>query len=567
MATGSEADSEASTPSHLLQDRPSPTVAPPPAQGASYHPMSDFFLLNTALELEPDNVVNLAARDRLLRQAQRLWELHTTGAIPPLDGQTTLELTVVLGYDPPDATNPPVFPYVDRKYRKRALHSHTAEELRNHAEAAEARHRRRHIAPLGHALAQAAEAAKRRRRIIPPKRGRWNRPLQSQRKHMPLEDDPIEEFSPLETPGMSSTDQLPVAAPEPHHELVPTAEDACDTIQPTAADTIVNTSDSSSSSASSSSQLNRQTGEWPELGEEEEVSSGDATVSSFSTVCYDAQTHSPLVVALERPHSAEVGQTPSMSCVVSSTLRARAIMVSSHSDDDDNEPLIHLAPSSWLTWFPAAVVACPLLVTKAGLKRLQRRWRHLYSHMGISVYSSKPKTRPVHRFAGICIGEASNPGPPRLSIMSLLSASSRDLDSSSNVPAEESLLPAEAAGLAVHSPHDEDLPQPTSTISLAPTDIQAAVSSWEDTPGWDAPRGMNDPAPTRARPRRSHDARPAEAGGSSLLPPSINKVQIRWLDGSKVELHCSQLRNGSYQWKVSSGTQRYAKTGATSRAM
>eukprot|EP00971_Amphidinium_carterae_P317989 6321117-Amphidinium_carterae.1 len=78
---------------------------------------------------------------------------------------------------------------------------------------------------------------------------------------------------------------------------------------------------------------------------------------------------------------------------------------------------------------------------------------------------------------------------------------------------------------------------------------------------------MNDPAPTRARPRRSHDARPAEAGSRSLIPPSINKVQIRWLDGSRVELHCSQLRNGSYQWKVSSGTQRYAKTGAQSRAM
>eukprot|EP00971_Amphidinium_carterae_P016616 328156-Amphidinium_carterae.1 len=78
---------------------------------------------------------------------------------------------------------------------------------------------------------------------------------------------------------------------------------------------------------------------------------------------------------------------------------------------------------------------------------------------------------------------------------------------------------------------------------------------------------MNDPAPTRARPRRSHEARPAEAGSHSIIPPSINKVQIRWIDGSRVELHCSQLRNGSYQWKVSSGTQRYAKTGATSRAM
>eukprot|EP00971_Amphidinium_carterae_P161601 3203841-Amphidinium_carterae.1 len=177
MAAGSLADSESSTPSHLLRELPSPTIAPPPAMGASYHPMSDLFLLNTALELEPNNAVHLAARDRLLRQARRLWELQNTGAIPPLDGQTALELTVVLGLDPPVETEAPVFPFVDRRFRKRALHSHTAEELRNHAEA---RHRRRNIAPLGHALAQAAEAAKRRRRVLPPKRGRWRRPLQRQ---------------------------------------------------------------------------------------------------------------------------------------------------------------------------------------------------------------------------------------------------------------------------------------------------------------------------------------------------------------------------------------------------
>eukprot|EP00971_Amphidinium_carterae_P265099 5258645-Amphidinium_carterae.1 len=64
MAAGSLADSESSTPSHLLQDVPSPTIAPPPAQGASFHPMSELFLLNNALEFDPNNVVYLAARER-----------------------------------------------------------------------------------------------------------------------------------------------------------------------------------------------------------------------------------------------------------------------------------------------------------------------------------------------------------------------------------------------------------------------------------------------------------------------------------------------------------------------
>eukprot|EP00971_Amphidinium_carterae_P335939 6472043-Amphidinium_carterae.1 len=105
-----------------------------------------------------------------------------------------------------------------------------------------------------------------------------------------------------------------------------------------------------------------------------------------------------------------------------------------------------------------------------------------------------------------------------------------------------------------------------SSVLEAPS-AQNNFPASDDTPGWDAPRGMNDPAPVRARPRRSHDARPAEAERRSVIPPSINKIQIKWLHGSKVELHCSQLRNGSYQWKVSSGTQRYAKTGQTSRAM
>eukprot|EP00971_Amphidinium_carterae_P067047 1327421-Amphidinium_carterae.2 len=97
--------------------------------------------------------------------------------------------------------------------------------------------------------------------------------------------------------------------------------------------------------------------------------------------------------------------------------------------------------------------------------------------------------------------------------------------------------------------------------------MQATLATSNDTPGWDAPRGMHDPAPTRARARRSHDVRTAEAEARPAIPPSINKIHLKWLDGSRFELHCSQLRTGSYQWKVSSGVNRYAKTGQTTRGV
>eukprot|EP00971_Amphidinium_carterae_P316218 6285415-Amphidinium_carterae.3 len=98
-----------------------------------------------------------------------LWNLHTTGAIPPLSEQVTLELHVVLGIADPIPVDAPVFLWTDRQTRKRALHAHTEEELQSHARAAEARHRRRHIAPSGHTTPLAAEAAMRRRRILPAK--------------------------------------------------------------------------------------------------------------------------------------------------------------------------------------------------------------------------------------------------------------------------------------------------------------------------------------------------------------------------------------------------------------
>eukprot|EP00971_Amphidinium_carterae_P229654 4556892-Amphidinium_carterae.2 len=126
---------------------------------------------------------------------------------------------------------------------------------------------------------------------------------------------------------------------------------------------------------------------------------------------------------------------------------------------------------------------------------------------------------------------------------------------------------AEAENDADEPRHPTDTPHGHEGSSSDAQLVQSTHPTLDETPGWDAPRGMNDPAPVRVRPRRSHDVRPAEAERRSIIPPSINKIQIKWLDGSRVELHCSQLRNGSYQWKVSSGTQRYAKTGQTSRAM
>eukprot|EP00971_Amphidinium_carterae_P313370 6227778-Amphidinium_carterae.1 len=65
---------------------------------------------------------------------------------------------------------------------------------------------------------------------------------------MPLEDDPIEEFSPIDTPGMASTDQLQVVATVANRALVTAGDVASDVVHPTAADTIINTSDSPSSS-------------------------------------------------------------------------------------------------------------------------------------------------------------------------------------------------------------------------------------------------------------------------------------------------------------------------------
>eukprot|EP00971_Amphidinium_carterae_P257727 5115867-Amphidinium_carterae.1 len=93
---------------------------------------------------------------------------------------------------------------------------------------------------------------------------------------MPLEDDPIEDFSPIETPGMASTDQLQVVATAADSALCAAGAGANEVVHLTAADTIVNTSESSSSSTSSPP-CDRQTSEWPEMGEEEEIASGNVT--------------------------------------------------------------------------------------------------------------------------------------------------------------------------------------------------------------------------------------------------------------------------------------------------
>eukprot|EP00971_Amphidinium_carterae_P285622 5670978-Amphidinium_carterae.1 len=72
---------------------------------------------------------------------------------------------------------------------------------------------------------------------------------------------------------------------------------------------------------------------------------------------------------------------------------------------------------------------------------------------------------------------------------------------------------------------------------------------------------------------------PAEAGNSSShdrgmgnlldstkgLPNALNKLQIVLSTGDKLSLNCSRLKNGSFQWKFSSGTKRCAKTGHATR--
>eukprot|EP00971_Amphidinium_carterae_P335705 6471691-Amphidinium_carterae.2 len=144
----------------------------------------------------------------------------------------------------------------------------------------------------------------------------------------------------------------------------------------------------------------------------------------------------------------------------------------------------------------------------------------------------------------------------------------RDTALTQSPPSAANPSTAEAAEVNGESPNasgaeqiDNFDPSPVGSVTLNASDTLDA------TPGWGAPRGMNDPAPTRARTRRSHDVRTVETGTCQVIPPSINKIHLKWLDGSKVELHCSQLRNGSYQWKVSSGIHRYAKTGQTSRGV
>eukprot|EP00971_Amphidinium_carterae_P258717 5134836-Amphidinium_carterae.1 len=163
-AAGSPADSESSTPSHLFQETQMAPSNPPATQGATYHPMSELALLEAHMPTDPGNAVLIAERSRLMRQAWRVWNLDSSGAIPPLDDHVAFEVTLVLGLETPGTTDAPVFPYVNRQSRKRSIHSHTEEELRNNAKAAEARQRRRQIAPLGHTLERAAAVAVRRRR-------------------------------------------------------------------------------------------------------------------------------------------------------------------------------------------------------------------------------------------------------------------------------------------------------------------------------------------------------------------------------------------------------------------
>eukprot|EP00971_Amphidinium_carterae_P341738 6480701-Amphidinium_carterae.2 len=327
------------------------------------------------MQFDPGNEVLIAERSRLMRQAWRLWNLHISGAIPPFDDQVAFEVTLVLALETPGTTDAPVFPYVNRQSRKRSIHSHTEEELRDNAKAAEARHRRRQIAPLGHTLERVAEAAVRRRRVLPPKKRKRSHARRSHpqpAKHWPLPEDPIEDFSPIETPGMASTAQFPPASSTlvPNGNLPIVGALVSHAVDFSDEGTLVDAPSSSPSSASSQTR-NRHTSGWPEMGEEEIPSSSNTTVSASATICYGAQQLTPTLECREGQPAAEAaGQIPSMSCVVPSAQRDRAIVVRSQSDDDDEQPLTHLVngvdhssplllatllliiqfPVTWLAW-------------------------------------------------------------------------------------------------------------------------------------------------------------------------------------------------------------------------
>eukprot|EP00971_Amphidinium_carterae_P032802 645827-Amphidinium_carterae.2 len=471
------------------------------------------------MQIEPDNEVLIAERGRLMRQAWRLWNLHSSGAIPPLNDQVAFEVTLVLGLETPGITDAPVFPYVNRQSRKGSIHSHTDEELRNNAKAAEARHRRRHIAPLGHTLARAAAAAVRRRRVLPPKgrkRRHARRSSSRSTKHWPLPEDPIEEFSPIETLGMASTAQFPPAPANAVPNVPLAGAPIGHAVDHSEAGTLVDAPSSSPFSASSRT-CNRLTSEWPEMGEEETPSSSNTTVSASATIGYGPQPVTPtLECNVSLPAAGVAGQPPSMSCVVPFEQRDRAIVVHSQSDDDDDDddddgddddddeqPLTHLVngvdhlsplllatlllslqvPVTWIAWLPVTVVASPLLLTRSAYKQLRQRKTHW--RIGVSVFASAPKTRPTHRFA--CI----NPGPAR---QSSLSFQPTLRDTALLQPTPSAVIPstAEAAEANGTSPSSSKIEQPDN-FDLPPADSLALNSSdtLDATPGWDAPRGMN----------------------------------------------------------------------------
>eukprot|EP00971_Amphidinium_carterae_P131800 2610503-Amphidinium_carterae.2 len=553
-AMGSQNDSASSTPSHLFQEHHAPAAAPQVIQGASYHPMSDLHVIDQGLELFPGDEVLLADRARLVRQAHRLWQLHTSGAIPPLNGQVQLELTLVLGIAHPELAETPLFPYVDRQSRKRSLHVHTVHELQTNAEAAEARHRRRHIAPVGHAKPLAAEAVKRRRRVIPPKRGRWHRALSKQRRNMPLEEDPIEDFSPHETPGLSSTDVLPAAGistgntPNAAEAVINNTRLTGAAGRP--ADTLVDSTDVNSS-VSSPAILDRHTSAWPELAEEEELSSGNSTVSTSSTVRYDSRmcpsippegAHLAAEAVGQHPACA---QPPSMSCMVPARQRDDAIEVASHTSDSDDRPLLHLVnaadhlsplvlaflvlglqfPHAWNGLLDMAFVGIPPFLARCVARRLLRKLGGAFWSCSWHIGRRVPYVRPKHRFAQVRIGEAKNPGPARQSQLSFVSSTqaatsvgevaSTEVEDT-NMDQHTPSFPAEAAIATEVLPHGAHAL--TGEISES---VWVMPSTESNTPDMDAPRGMHDPAPISRRQRRSHDVRPAETGRThpSSLPP------------------------------------------------
>eukprot|EP00971_Amphidinium_carterae_P005925 116941-Amphidinium_carterae.1 len=342
-----------------------------------------------------------------------------------------------------------------------------------------------------------------------------------------------------------------------------------------AADTLLDNV-SSTPRSSEDTFVDRDATGWPEESEESSSGSGNTTLSFAATRCYgDAIDRS------SDPHnggqaSAEADFVlPFMTSVVPADLRDQAILVHSQSDDEDNMPLLHLinaadstAPSSllmlviltcvphaWLVWWPLQTSTVIIFITDRGWRKLRKSLRRLLSGRVVSSVSLAPKHRPAHHFAGVRVGEAKNPGPGVLRQAALSFVPGQPSHALNYNP--EATVTFTSGATNVVSPH-----------ALATEDHAPATAS-DNTTGYtdDVPMGESIPYPAEAGGSAgSHD----RGIGSSLdttkgLPSALNKLPIVLSTGDKLSLNCIRLKNGSFQWKFSSGAKRCAKTGHATR--